>query len=129
MKQHLTALREINSLLNRQEMILWLNKKDVDYTNWTELEMIIYYIENSGLSREEMIEKIQNYVDNRFNKSVNISLGLYNDPAEVRQIDKVTLENVVVGYYEYDRWYKEEILTYDKLSDEVVKKLYDLLID
>jgi len=42
----ISVLKQVNFQLNRNEIILWLNENDVDYFNWNDIEMIIYYLEN-----------------------------------------------------------------------------------
>jgi hypothetical protein len=47
LKQYLPALKTINSRINKQTVIDYLNTNDIDYIGWNDLEMYIYYIENN----------------------------------------------------------------------------------
>ena len=38
-------LKFLNRDVNKNELILWFNEKDIDYTHMTDLDMYIYYIE------------------------------------------------------------------------------------
>ena len=42
----LPTLRRAKALINMQEVISYLNQKDIDYTGWTDLEMIVKYLES-----------------------------------------------------------------------------------
>lgn len=44
LKQYLPALKAVNSNINFQDVLNFM--VDVDYAGWTDLEMIIYYIEH-----------------------------------------------------------------------------------
>lgn len=46
----LFALKKVNNGINRQEVINWFNKNDVDYFNMSDLDMFICYIEKNNLS-------------------------------------------------------------------------------
>lgn len=46
MKHLLLALKEVRSGINMQNVIQFLNDKDVDYIGWSDVDMIIWYIEN-----------------------------------------------------------------------------------
>lgn len=43
----LDSLRKVKNLINKTEMIIWFNEKDIDYYNMSDLEMYIFYIENN----------------------------------------------------------------------------------
>lgn len=43
----LSSLKKINSLINKQEVIDWLNQNNIDYTTMTDIEMYIMYIEKN----------------------------------------------------------------------------------
>jgi hypothetical protein len=47
LKKLLPSLKEVNNLINRQEIINWFNENDIDYFTKTDLEMYIFYIENN----------------------------------------------------------------------------------
>jgi hypothetical protein len=43
----LNYAKSLKSAINFQDVIQFLNDKDVDYHNWRDLDMIIYYLENN----------------------------------------------------------------------------------
>lgn len=43
----LTCAKKLQSI-NFKDVIQFLNDKDVDYSNWRDLDMIVYYLENGG---------------------------------------------------------------------------------
>ena len=47
LKQYLPALKAVKSIVPLQNVIEWLNDyTEIDYSNWSDLDMYIYYIEN-----------------------------------------------------------------------------------
>lgn len=46
LKDCLEALKLVNNRVTKQDVIQYLNDNDVDYYDWNDLEMYIYYIEN-----------------------------------------------------------------------------------
>jgi len=47
LRQYLPALKAVKSIIPLQNVIEWLNENtEIDYTNWSDLDMYIYYIEN-----------------------------------------------------------------------------------
>jgi hypothetical protein len=46
LKQYLPVLKSLRSTIPLQNVIEWLNGTEIDYANWGELDMYIYYIEN-----------------------------------------------------------------------------------
>jgi hypothetical protein len=47
MKDLLPALKTISANIFMPDVVNYLNENGVDYYGWTDLEMIIYYIENN----------------------------------------------------------------------------------
>lgn len=47
MKDLLPALKKVSANIPMRDVINYLNDKDVDYYGWTDLQMIIYYIEHN----------------------------------------------------------------------------------
>jgi hypothetical protein len=47
MKEYLEMLKDVERRISMPNVINFLNAKDVDYSNWNDLQMIIYYIENN----------------------------------------------------------------------------------
>ena len=47
MKELLPALKKVLDNIPMRDVINYLNDKDVDYYGWTDLQMIIYYIEHN----------------------------------------------------------------------------------
>jgi len=52
-KDDVQALERINSAIDKQTIIQWMNDEDVDYYNFSDLDMYIYYIKNANLEDEE----------------------------------------------------------------------------
>jgi hypothetical protein len=46
-KQYIPILKSIQSSIPLQNVIEYLNDTEIDYSHWSELQMYIYYIENS----------------------------------------------------------------------------------
>jgi hypothetical protein len=49
MKKHLESLKIVRSGIQFQNIVEWLNDNNIDYSNWSDLDMYIYYIENCEL--------------------------------------------------------------------------------
>lgn len=47
MKELLPALKTISANIFMPDVVNFLNDSDVDYYGWTDLQMIIYYIEHN----------------------------------------------------------------------------------
>jgi hypothetical protein len=52
-KIYLEGLKNIRSAIPLQNVIEWLNDIEIDYSNWSELDMYIYYIENEDIIGDE----------------------------------------------------------------------------
>lgn len=40
------ALKFIDGTIPHEDVVVWLNENDVDYGNWTTIQMYIYYLTN-----------------------------------------------------------------------------------
>ncbi len=48
----LDSLKKVDDGINRQEVVNWFNKNDIDFFNMSDLEMYIYYIKKNSKKKK-----------------------------------------------------------------------------